>query len=64
MGVSLEKYILAIITTEQRQIGGGAPIFYAKDDRELQQISFTLEKILDGVVHEITPNTLIIVKHS
>ncbi|AMA73591.1 MULTISPECIES: capping complex subunit for YIEGIA [Aneurinibacillus] len=64
MSISLEKYILAIITTDRTHVGGGAPIFYAKQEKELQQIAFTLEKILDGIAHEITPDTLIIVKHS
>ncbi|GEN33715.1 MULTISPECIES: capping complex subunit for YIEGIA [Aneurinibacillus] len=64
MSVSLEKYILAVITINRQRVGGGAPVFYADEEKELEQIAFTLEKILDGIAHEITPDTLIIVKHS
>ncbi|MCI1692989.1 capping complex subunit for YIEGIA [Aneurinibacillus aneurinilyticus] len=64
MGISIQQYILAVITKNRSRIGGSPPIFYAEGEQELQQIAFTLEKILDGVVHEITPDTLIIVKHS
>jgi ABC-type uncharacterized transport system substrate-binding protein len=64
MSVSLEKYILAVITADRSRVGGGAPVFYANDVKEVQQIAFTLEKILDGIAHELLPDTLIIVKHS
>lgn len=57
--------ILAIVTTDKGQIGGGGvPFFYCQNADEQQQVAFTLEKCLDAVVHEITPNTMIIVKHS
>ncbi|MFT9847546.1 capping complex subunit for YIEGIA [Aneurinibacillus sp. REN35] len=64
MSVSLEKFILAIVTTNEGSIGGGAPVFYAQGEKELQQIAFTLEKILDGIAHEVMPGTIILVKHS
>ena len=64
MGVSLEKSILAIITMHQDKITGGAPIFIAENEEELQKTSFTLEKILDGIAHEVRPGTMIIVKHA
>jgi hypothetical protein len=63
VGVSLEKTILAIITTQRDGVSGGAPIFFAKDKEALQKISFTLEKILDGIAHQVNEETMIIVKH-
>lgn len=57
--------ILAIVTTDKEQIGGGGvPIFYCNNADEQQHIAFTLEKCLDAIVHEITSQTYIIVKHS
>ena len=58
-----DKGILAVITTKKEQIGGGAPIFVRETLEEVQQTAFTLEKILDGMVHYVTEETLIIVRH-
>jgi len=55
--------ILAVITLNKDRVGGGAPIFYCSDHQEQQQIAFLLEKILDGMVHEVTADTLVIVRH-
>nr|WP_156807504.1 hypothetical protein [Effusibacillus pohliae] len=59
----MENMILAIITTSPDTVGGGSPIFYAKDRQELQATAFTLEKILDGMAHEVNPQIMIIVRH-
>ncbi|MGD8189182.1 capping complex subunit for YIEGIA [Brevibacillus ginsengisoli] len=58
-----DKGILAVITTKKEQIGGGAPIFVMENHEELQKTAFTLEKILDGMIHYVTEETLIIVRH-
>ncbi|GAB7388179.1 hypothetical protein BSNK01_20160 [Bacillaceae bacterium] len=65
MGTTLEKYILAIVTTEKNRekVGGGAPLFFAEDEEELQKTAFTLEKILDGMAHDLHNGVIIIVKH-
>ncbi len=63
MGTTLEKIILAVVTIHRDKVGGGAPVFYAKDEDEMQQISFQLEKILDGMAHDLQNGTMIIVKH-
>jgi hypothetical protein len=59
----MESQILAVITLEKDKIGGGAPIFAVETHDELQLVAFTLEKILNGMVHQITAQTLIIIKH-
>jgi hypothetical protein len=64
MGVSIEKSILAIITLHKDKIAGGSPIFFVESEEELQNTSFVLEKILDGIAHQIGEGTMIIVKHS
>lgn len=55
--------ILAIITTTIDRVDGGAPIFVAESQEELEKKAFLLEKILDAMVHEIDATTKIIVKH-
>ncbi len=59
----MEKHILAVVTMKKDQIGGGAPIFVMQTVEEVQQTAFILEKILDGMVHQVTPETLIVVRH-
>lgn len=63
MPEEIKSLILAIVTTDVTHVGGGAPIFIARDDQEFHTIAFNLEQALDGMVHEITPSTYIIVKH-
>nr|WP_245891185.1 hypothetical protein [Desmospora activa] len=59
----LQNQILAVIALESTSVGGGAPIFFASDREELEQLSFLLEKILDGMAHQLNPDTMIIVRH-
>lgn len=59
----MTNQILAVITTDKQNIAGGAPIFVVPDQTQLQQTAFTLEKILDAMVHEVNQETLIIVRH-
>lgn len=54
--------IVAVITKKPEMLqGGGAPVFIVNDEKELQKISMTLEKIMDASAHEIDNNTLVIV---
>jgi hypothetical protein len=55
--------ILAIATTTPDLVAGGAPIFAARNDKELHEKAFLLEKILDAMVHQLDETTFIIVKH-
>lgn len=64
MGTTIEKAILAVITINNEQVnGGGAPIFVAKSQEELQRTAFLLEKILDGIAHDLENGSMIIVRH-
>lgn len=56
--------ILAIITSSADLVaGGGSPIFIVRDEQELIERAFLLEKILDAMVHKLNESTYIIVKH-
>lgn len=60
---TIENMILAIVTTKPEKVGGSSPIFYAIDAHELQNLAFRLEKILDGIAHEVGPGIMIVVRH-
>lgn len=56
--------IVAVITMDPEKVqSGGAPVFIVKDNKELQKIGMTLEKIMDAAAHEIDAGTLVIVAH-
>jgi hypothetical protein len=60
---TIDNVILAVITIHPEKMAGGSPVFIADTEDELQKTSFALEKILDGIAHEVRPGTLIIVRH-
>ena len=60
---TIEKAILAVVTRDTKRVAGGAPIFFAETESEMEHLAFTLEKILDGMVHQLDPMTMIIVRH-
>jgi hypothetical protein len=60
---ALSNMILAVATTERDRVGGSGPIFYCKDEEELQKTSLYLEKILDAMAHQLRPGTMILVRH-
>lgn len=55
--------IIAIVTTDRSLVGGGAPIFYAKDDADKKRIAEHLSRITFGMVHDLENGVLVIVKH-
>ena len=62
--MSINDFTLAIITTDKNMTSsGGCHIFYANDDDDMQNKAMLMAKCVDGVVHEIAKETLIIVKH-
>ena len=62
--IGLNEYTLAIITTDKNmEPVGGCPIFYANDDEDLPNKALLMSKCVTGMVHQISKETLIIVKH-
>ncbi|MUK87258.1 hypothetical protein GMD78_02430 [Ornithinibacillus sp. L9] len=61
--MEIEKAILAVITTNQSRISGGAPIFICDSSDELQKMAANLEAITDGIAHALSDELFIIVKH-
>lgn len=63
MSTVIEKYILAIITTDQTKVAGGTAIFICKTKEEMDVFAKNLEAILDGIAHGIGDDMYVIVKH-
>lgn len=55
--------ILAVVTCMENPRAQAEISFYAKDEKELQDLSFRLEKILDATAHDLGNGTMVIVKH-
>lgn len=63
MNMDIEKAILAVITTNESKIAGGAPIFLCDDKKEAENVAANLEAIIDGIAHSLSDELYIIVKH-
>ncbi|MEG6616245.1 hypothetical protein V6C27_07385 [Peptococcaceae bacterium 1198_IL3148] len=63
MGIEISSMILAAITINKDTVAGGVPIFYVNNEQELQDMAASMANILDGMAHQLTNGTLIIVKH-
>lgn len=56
--------IVAVVSTDPRQVGGGgAPFFFVSSGEQCQQVAFLLEKILDASAHDLKNGTMILVDH-
>ena len=62
--ISINDFTLAVITTDRNMsFAGGCPVFYASDDDDMQDKAMLMAQCVDGVVHQIGKETLIVVKH-
>jgi hypothetical protein len=55
--------IVAVVAAKREQVGGGAPMFFDGDAARREKLAFTLEKILDCMVHDVGNETFILVDH-
>ncbi|WP_027093671.1 capping complex subunit for YIEGIA [Cohnella thermotolerans] len=53
--------IMAVVTTEKESVGGGAPLFYARDKEEMQELAHLLEKLLNAAAHQLNEHSFLIV---
>jgi hypothetical protein len=63
LSTTIQKFILAAVTTSPERVPSGTAVFHCKSEEELQRICANLEAILDGIAHELDPGLFIIVKH-
>lgn len=62
--IEINSATLALITTDKNMNTiGGCPIFYADNDEELQKRAMLFAKCVNGMVHQITDEILIVVRH-
>jgi hypothetical protein len=61
--MTIEKVILAVLTTNPKKAPSGIAVFHCNDEQEMYKIGANLEAILDGIAHKITEEIMIIVKH-
>jgi hypothetical protein len=59
----LEKFILAIITTNPNKVGGGTSIFICDTVQEMDDFAKNVEAITDGIAHKLSEDVYIVVKH-
>jgi hypothetical protein len=59
----LEKFVLAIVTTNRNKASGGTAIFTCDSVEEMDEFAKNLEAITDGIAHKLSEEVYIIVKH-
>lgn len=64
MGIELTHTVLAVVTSKDSDIhGGAAPIFRIEDTEERERLAMYLSKVLVGTVHDLTEGTYVVIKH-
>jgi ribosomal protein L34E len=63
LSTTIQKFILAAVTTSPEKVPSGTTVFHCKTEEELQKICANLEAILDGIAHELDDGLFVIVKH-
>lgn len=61
--MNLEKFVLAIVTTNPGKVSGGTAIFTCDTVKEMDEFAKNLEAIIDGIAHKLSEEVYIIVKH-
>lgn len=61
--MNIEKYILAVITTNPKKVPSGTGVFHCENKEEMERVATNLEAILDGIAHGLTEELYVIVKH-
>lgn len=57
------EWIVAVLTTERERVGGGAPVFFAKDRQELERMALHFSRFTLASAHEVAPGTIVIMRH-
>lgn len=60
---TLEKYILAVLTTNPNRVTGGVPIFVFQSKEEIQEKISMFESILGGMGHQLDHEIYLVVRH-
>ncbi|QZT32628.1 hypothetical protein HUR95_09480 [Caldalkalibacillus thermarum TA2.A1] len=60
---TIEKKVLAVLTTNPAKVAGGVPIFIFNTEDEVQQRVRMFESILGGMGHQIDPEVYVVIRH-
>ncbi|WP_028610513.1 capping complex subunit for YIEGIA [Paenibacillus harenae] len=60
----MAKIVAVVSLHADKTGGGGAPLFIASNEQELEETAFLLEKILDASAHNLKNGTIILVDRS
>lgn len=63
MSLTLEKYVLAVLTTNPQRVAGGVPIFVFNSPEEIQGKIAMFESILGGMGHQVDDEIYVVVRH-
>lgn len=63
MSREITQTILAVVTIKEDLVAGGAPIFYAKNEKEQKRLALYLSRILKAMAHDLENGIYILVKH-
>ena len=64
INIGITDYTLGIITTDKNmKTSGCCPIIYADDNKDMQNKAMLMAKSVGGMVHSISKEMLIVVKH-
>lgn len=63
MNVGITDTTLAIVTINKNMKSSIFPVFYAENEKELQDRALIISKTMGGMVHDVLKGTLIIVRH-
>ena len=55
--------ILAVVSLHKDMVSGGAPIFFARNEEELEKVAGYLTRILDAMAHDLGNGSYILVRH-
>lgn len=63
-GGSGRDEIVAVVTLHPDTVrGGGAPVFFAADEKSLERTALLLAKMTGAAVHDLEGGTYVIVRH-
>ncbi|MGL5643090.1 MAG: capping complex subunit for YIEGIA [Paraclostridium sp.] len=63
MNIGITDATLAIITINKDMKSSAFPVFYAENEKDLQDRALIISKTMGGMVHDVLHGTLIIVRH-
>lgn len=63
METAISGTILAIVTTQKDKVASGIPVFFAKDQEEVQRTCILLSRTLKAMTHDLENGVYILVRH-